>query len=321
MNRKEFLKSVSVLATGSLVGNAALGFHHMDQAALIPIIDTHQHLADFNRFGRDWAHPPVEGNYGMDEYKQAIKGLNIVKAVYMEVAAPAGRKYEEALYALEICKDRSTPTAGAVIYADLYKDDFKEYVAQFKNSDCIKGVRAGFRSEESLSDNRIIERIRFLGKIEMRLDFIVPPVWFPSMAKLIKSCPDTKFQADHCANADPKAFLNKSNLSIKPEHTHEEWRTGVAAIAAEKNVVCKISGLVSRMDGIGIIPENLAPTINACLDIFGPDRVMFAGDWPWCLKGTTLENWVNLLKQVVKNRPVRDQRKLFYDNAVRHYKI
>lgn len=309
------------MTLSSITAKSSLGATISGGENVPSIIDTHQHLVDFNRFGMDWAHPPVAGNFGIKEYKKAIKGLNIVKAVYMEVAVAPDRRYEEALYAIALCKDRSAPTAGAVVSADLYKDDFREYISQFKNTGCIKGIRAGFRSGESILDSRIVDNIRFLGELDMRFDFIVPPAWFPNMTRLIQLCPDTQFQADHCGNADPKAFFDHDILPAKPDHTREEWIAGITAIAAEKNVVCKISGLVSRMPGYAITAENLAPAIDHCFDIFGANRVMFASDWPWCLKGTTLGNWVSLLKQVVKTRSIKDQRKLFHDNAIRHYKI
>lgn len=320
MKRKEFLQSLSILAAASVGNSTSLYSGQQNHAPLLPIVDTHQHLADFKRFGKEWAHPPVEGNYGMAEYKQAIKGLNIVKAVYMEVAVPADKRYQEALYAIEICKNQHNPTAGAVIAADLYADDFRTYISQFKDATCIKGIRAAFKSAESIIDSRIIDNIRFLGELDKRFDFGVPPAWFPNMAKLIQLCPGTQFQADHCGNADPKAFLDNGTLG-KPDHDAGEWITGIKTIAAEKNVVCKVSGLVSRLPREAVTAENLAPAVNHCINIFGADRVMFASDWPWCLKGATLSVWVNILKQVVKNRSVEDQKKLFHDNAIRHYKI
>ncbi|MDO8994646.1 MAG: amidohydrolase family protein, partial [Daejeonella sp.] len=67
--------------------------------------------------------------------------------------------------------------------------------------------------------------------------------------------------------------------------------------------------------------ETLAPGINHCLNIFGSKRVMFASDWPWCLKDSELENWVNILKEFVKNRPYKEQKRLFHDNAVKFYNI
>ena len=67
------------------------------------------------------------------------------------------------------------------------------------------------------------------------------------------------------------------------------------------------------------MPNDLAPIINHCLEVFGPDRVMFAGDWPVCTGVATLRQWVHALKQVVQSRSIEQRRKLFCDNAVRVY--
>ncbi len=112
-------------------------------------MDTHQHLVDFSRFGIGWAKPPVEGNYGTREYLQAVKGLHVVKAVYMEVAVEPENRHREALYALELCGDNTATTVGAVIAADIYGDQFKSYISQFKGSSCVKGIRVWFQSGES----------------------------------------------------------------------------------------------------------------------------------------------------------------------------
>ena len=321
MDRQEFLTSVSLFGFASLSGKSLADIGEGDDASSLPIVDTHQHLVDFNRFGKNWANPPVAGNYGMAEYKKAIKGLNIVKAVYMEVGVAQDNRDEEARYAIELCNDKSNPTVGAVIAADIYSDDFRSNISKFKGMPCIKGIRAGFRSPESILDGRIVDNIRFLGDMGMRFDFIVQPTWFPNMAQLIKKCPDTQFHADHCGNADPRAFFDNTTQYGKPDHAGDEWIDGISSIAAQMNVVCKLSGLVSRSNGYPITAGNLAPVIDHCFEIFGAERVMFASDWPWCLKGMAVSGWVSLLKQIVKSRPFEDQKKLFHDNAIRHYKI
>jgi len=65
--------------------------------------------------------------------------------------------------------------------------------------------------------------------------------------------------------------------------------------------------------------DDLAPLINHTMDSFGPDRVMFGGDWPVCTLAATYKEWVDSLKQVVKSRSEEQQKKLFHDNAVRFY--
>src|SRR5262245_24710288 len=89
-------------------------------------------------------------------------------------------------------------------------------------------------------------------------------------------------------------------------------------LARRKNLVCKVSGLVNTAKKCWT-PDDLAPVVNHVLDTFGPDRVMFGGDWPVCLLGGTFAEWVGALKAIVAGRKAAEQRKLFHDNAVAFY--
>jgi L-fuconolactonase len=64
---------------------------------------------------------------------------------------------------------------------------------------------------------------------------------------------------------------------------------------------------------------DLAPLVNHCLDAFGPERVIFGSDWPVCLMGAPLAEWVTALRQIIADRPVPEQKLLLADNAVRFY--
>jgi L-fuconolactonase len=65
--------------------------------------------------------------------------------------------------------------------------------------------------------------------------------------------------------------------------------------------------------------DDLAPYVNHTMEVFGPDRVMFGGDWPVCTKAASYKQWVEALKSIVADRKTEEQRKLFADNAVRFY--
>jgi L-fuconolactonase len=172
MNRKKFLASASVLALASLPGSSSLsGIRSQNPSKPLPLIDTHQHLADLVRFGKGWTSPPVPGNYDMKAYMHAVRNVNMVKAVYMEVAVPVAKRHEEALYAIEMCKDKSNPTVAAVISANLMSPDFENYITQFKGSEYIKGIRYGFRSVEEMKDPLINQKRRSSGQTEYEFGF------------------------------------------------------------------------------------------------------------------------------------------------------
>lgn len=315
MNRKEFIAAAALLPFASPVVAG-----RQPSTPDLKLVDTHQHLYDTGRFASNWGSLPVEGDFGIQQYLKIAQALNIEKAVYIEVAVPPSRKHDEAMYAIELCEDNSNPTAGAVISYDLYSDDFIPYMSQFKRYPCIKGIRAGVRNEGDVADEKIIRHVRALGEMGMSLDFSVPPRLLPAMASLIGRCPDTLFLVNHCANVDPKAFAGK-NVPGYPDHSPRQWLTALQKIADHPNVACKISGVVTRSSGYLLNAANLGPAINKCLSVFGPDRVMFASDWPWCLRGIEVKGWVNILKQVVAKQSRADQEKLFYYNALKYYRI
>jgi predicted TIM-barrel fold metal-dependent hydrolase len=315
MNRKEFIAAASLLPFASS-GSAG----PKSETAAYRLFDTHQHLYETTRFSDNWGTVPVEGDFGMSKYLKVASEVNIEKAIYIEVAVPPARKHDEAMYAIELCADNSNPTAGAVISYDLYSDDFISYIAQFKKYSSVKGIRAGVRNQQDVSNEKIIKHVRALGEMGMSLDFSASPRWLGAMATLIQNCPDTLFLVNHCANVDPKAFAGK-NVPGYPDHSPQQWLTDLRRVAEQKNVACKISGVVTRSSGYLLNAANLGPAIKQCLSVFGPDRVMFASDWPWCLRGIDVKGWVDILKEVVVKEPRDDQEKLFYNNALKFYRI
>ena len=107
----------------------------------------------------------------------------------------------------------------------------------------------------------------------------------------------------------------------KPDHDPQQWKDDLAQVAEAPNVICKISGIVARVPGKEWDAGMLAPIINHCLDVFGPERVVFGGDWPVCLLGSSYRGWVEALKEIISNRPESEQRRLLHDNAVKFYSL
>jgi L-fuconolactonase len=159
----------------------------------------------------------------------------------------------------------------------------------------------------SCLDEKFIQGIRLLGELDKSYDLCVRQGELLDAAKLIDSCPDTRFILDHCGNA--KA----------PDKDRTQWKKDLAEVARRKHVVCKVSGIVASAEKGKWTADDLAPIVNHVLDSFGPDRVMFGGDWPVCTLGATYKEWVTALQAIVRDRKRADQEKLFHDNAVRVY--
>lgn len=307
-DRRDFLKAGAAIAAASVLPlNAA------EKPAMLPIIDTHQHLWDLDKFRLAWVkdHPTLEKNFLPADYRKATEGLNVVKAVYMEVDVVEPQQTAEAEYVTELCKKGERPTVAAVVSGRPASDGFEKYIDQFKNNKYIKGIRqvlhnpgnpAGFCLEE-----RFVRGIRMLGARGLSYDLCMRPGELTDAAKLIDACPDTRFILDHCGNGDVQAA------------DRSEWKKGMEAVARRKNVVCKVSGIVASAKPGQWTADDLAPIVNHTLEVFGPDRVMFGGDWPVCTLAASYRQWVEALKAIVHNRKEEEQRKLFHDNAERFY--
>ncbi len=73
---------------------APTGPHPEEPLPPLPMVDTHQHLWDLSRLKLPWLAGAghLNRSYLMDDYRRATAGLNLVKAVYMEVDVVAQQK-------------------------------------------------------------------------------------------------------------------------------------------------------------------------------------------------------------------------------------
>ena len=332
INRREFARQTAraALGAGSLGGLIAASGRTEEgkrsaKPAQLPIVDTHQHLWDLRKLRLAWlkSSPHINRSFVTKDYLEATEGLNVQKAIYMEVAVDKEDRLAEAEYVIGLCKRKDNPTVAAVISGSPGSEDFKQYITRFKGSPYIKGIRE-ILSREGLKrglwhSRQFVRSVRLLGELGMSFDLCMPPAALLDGAKLAEACPHTRFILDHCGNADPKAFRPPGNKDQTLRRAGAQWRQDIAELAGRKNVVCKISGIVARAPKGTWTADDLAPVINHCLELFGPQRVMFGGDWPVVTRVASFRQWVEALKQIIQNRARDEQRKLLHDNAVRFY--
>ena len=322
--RRQFLSTSSVTAL-ALVLQESVTATLKDATSDIPIVDTHQHLWDLTQVQPPWlsgAPKILSQTYGLAEYAKATEGLNVVQAVYMEVDVAPEDQVKEANTLLEICRSKKGPTVAAVISGRPGQVSFAPYIRRYAKEKEIKGVRQVLHAETAeramCLEPQFVASIKLLGELGLSFDLCMRPGELSDGLALAKQCPGTQFIVDHCGNAAPSAFLKNAPTEDKPTHDPQKWRDDIKALADQENVICKISGIIaSAPKGVPFV-ESLAPIVNHCLDSFGPDRVIFGGDWPVCLLGGSYKDWVTTLRQIVSSRPAVDQKKLFHENA-RHF--
>ncbi|MBM4068488.1 MAG: amidohydrolase [Planctomycetes bacterium] len=310
VSRRTFIAGLAATTTALAQASAA----DDNDKGQLRIVDTHVHLWDLKRFTLPWIEKdsPLARSFVMKDYQAAIRGLNVVKGVYMEVDVSPKQLVAEAEYVLDICRQGKTPLVAAVIGGRPGADDFPKYLQRFRGNRYLKGVRQVLQNPATkpgycLSEN-FVRGVRRLGELNLCFDLCMRPTDLGDAVKLVEACPDTRFILDHCGNGPLYA------------KDRTQWQRDMDRLARFKNTVCKVSGIVVEARPKWT-PDHLAPIINHTLRAFGSERVMFAGDWPVCTLRATFRQWVDALKTIVRERPAAEQRRLFHDNAVRFYAL
>ncbi|MBI1313144.1 amidohydrolase family protein [bacterium] len=316
ISRREFLAASAGLGAAALASSA---FAEKSKMTL-PICDTHLHLWDLSKFKLPWlagdAVQRINRSFVLSDYAEATAGQNVVKAVYMEVNVARDHQVAEAEYVIDLCRRDDNPMVGAVIGGSPQSSGFKAYFEMFADNDYIKGVRTVLhdpdRPKGLCLQPQFVDSVRLLGEHGKRFDLCMRPDELLDGAKLVDKCPQTRFVLDHCGNL---------SVQNKDADLRAKWEKGVKELAARPNVVCKISGIIVTANRDHWTPADLAPNMNFCMDTFGEDRVMFAGDWPVCTLTAPFASWAEALKTIVRDRSPAFQKKLFHDNAVKFYEL
>lgn len=314
MHRRQFLSAAAAgIAAAPLLADDP---SKKDDKKMLPVIDAHQHLWDPSKLKLNWLKKgdPLDATFGPDEYAAATKGLNVVKSVYMEVDVVADDRQKEADYVVGLCKDGKTTMAAAVIGGDPADKNFGTYIAQFKDSKYVKGVRRVLHSDQApagtMLKDEFVKGLQLMADLGMIFDLCVRPTDLPDVVKLLDKCPDTRFVLDHCGNPQAK-FTAKET---------DKWKADLAAVAKAKNIMVKVSGFLANGWEKGKWKaDDIAPVVNHTIDTFGPKRCMFAGDWPVVTKAASYAEWLTALREIISNRPEADQKRILHDNAERLY--
>ena len=154
-----------------------------------------------------------------------------------------------------------------------------------------------------------LEAMRLLPKYNLSFDICVFHPQLPNTLKMMRLCPEVAFVLDHIGKPGIKAGLA------------DPWRAHIREMAALPNVVCKLSGLTTEADPKSWTREQLRPCIDHVVECFGPDRILYGGDWPVSeLAGSYLQ-WLMTLDWATAGFSSADKRKLFRDNAVKAYRL
>jgi len=276
----------------------------------IMIIDSHQHF---------WKYEPVKHDWIDDSMAVIRKDFMPadLKKVYVEneidgcVAVQADQTLEETDFLLQLSKENDF-IKGIVGWVDLRAENIEEILKEYSKYPKLKGFRHVVQGE---ADHNFLLRPDFLRGIKalapynFTYDILVFPHQLGAVLEFVKKFPNQKFVIDHIA----KPYIK--------DGFYDGWAALMFEIGKQKNVYCKLSGMITEADFNTWTPAQIIPYMKLILYAFGWKKIMFGSDWPVCLVAGNYEKVKNLVTDFTANLGSTEQASIMGENALKFYNI
>jgi L-fuconolactonase len=279
-----------------------------------PIVDSHVHLYDVERFRYRWLEgvPQLKRTHLLGHFDAARGPIAVDKIVFAEVAVDPGFHIEEAAFIQELA-DKDHRLNGSVAHAPLERGpEVEKDLVALKKYPSVKGIRRLIEVERNPAfclDPAFIGALKLLPKYGLSFDICVKHWALVYAIELVKRCPEVNFILDHIGKPDIKNNLR------------EPWWGQIRELAQLPNVVCKVSGVITEADHRNWHKDQVKPYVAHVIECFGFDRVLYGSDWTVSDLTHAYPVWVEILDEVVAGVAVADVRKLYRDNAIRTYRL
>ena len=301
-----------------------------EAAAALPIVDAHHHIWDLALSSHPWlaAEPmpafrygdigPIRRSYLPADYRRDSARFNVVKTVYVEAEWNSADPIGETRWVHAMAARHGLPHA-MVAQAWLDRDDAAEVLAAQAAFPLVRGVRHKPRSAARPADARrgapgSMDCPRWragyarLGAHDLSFDLQTPWWHFDAAAELARDFPATAIILNHTGLPADRSAEGVAG-----------WRAAMELLAAEPNVMLKISGL--GVPGRRWTPELQGGVVRDAIRIFGVERAMFGSNFPVDALVATFEEIYGGLFEITRGMTEGARRGMFHDNAVRVYRL
>ena len=271
-------------------------------------IDSHQHF---------WHYDPGRAAWITDEMSVLKRDLlpeDLIPQLHANhvegsIAVQAAQSEAETTLLLELA-GRFDEIKGVVGWVDFCSPNLPERLEHFSHFDKLLGFRHIVQSE---TDARFMLRQDFLTGIgqlqqfEFTYDILIYPHQLPAAIELVERIPPQHFVFDHLA----KPLIRSGEISL--------WAEQIRLLAANPNVYCKLSGLITEADWRRWRRTDFTPYLDVVFDTFGIDRLMFGSDWPVCPLAADYREVKQLIAVYLDDFPIESRDKIFGGNAEMFY--
>ncbi len=280
-------------------------------------IDSHHHLWDLEIAQRGWLAgevlAPINRTFSMDDFYAERASAKIDKSILVQTLSD----YEEMKEFFNVAANHDS-VIGVVAWIDMSKSDCFENLEKYLDlpgANKLVGIRDGAQGRTDtqwLSSHQVVKNVSQLVQEGLTFDLLVDPPHLAASAKLVQQCPDTTFILDH---------IGKPNIGKADDGELKEWSKLIENLAANQNVLCKVSGMVTEANWKSWEKKDFKKYFDVVLNSFGADRIMFGSDWPVCKLAASYDQVANLAEFLVDDLSQTDKEKFWSLNALKAYGI
>ncbi len=282
------------------------------------MIDTHQHLLYPDRFTYAWTEDiaALHGAFPLEAYREAAAGTGIEGTVFMEVDVEAAQNASEARYFCLLAEDPANRILGVIASARPENEGFDTHLDAIAHPR-LRGIRRILHTQpdELSQSTRFRENVARLGARGLTFDICALQRQLPHARELVQAAPETTFVLDHCGVPDIAGNDAPTGDGWK------QWKRDITALAELPNINVKLSGITVYATEEQRNTEALRPYADVLLDTFGPDRMVWGGDWPVCNLGSGLPRWCELTRELLAPLADGERAKILAATARRVYRL
>lgn len=297
----------------------------------LPILDCHQHFFDARR----WRYPvftqrtagfeALVGDYTAlprvylpEDYTRDTGGLNVVKTVWAEFISDD--PVSEVGWAEKLAQATGRPD-GMIALVDFLSPDLDRTLDAYASVEHVRCVR------QHLGWHPTNPLLRYAP----RPDLLSDAAWRRGLASLrgrnllceieifASQLPDLASVAS--ANPDIRFVLPVMGWPVDlTSDGQAAWKRALVGVAACPNIAVKIFGM-ECIFGIHWTVPQVRPWILETIEIFGPDRCMFASHMPICKLACSYQRLYGAYFEVIMDFSSSEKRQLLHDTAATAYSL
>ncbi|GAA4267024.1 amidohydrolase family protein [Frondihabitans peucedani] len=280
------------------------------------VIDSHVHVWDLERAHYDWPDgsvPEIFRSIGLDEVRPSLAAAGVDRVVLVQAADDP----DDTATMLRTA-DRHDEVAGIVAYAPLERpQEAHDRLVELRRDPRVVGVRTLIHDQPDpdwILRPDVDEGLGVLEALGVPFDYVaVLPRHLEHLPALAERHPSLRIVIDHLA----KPPIGDPGSARWPGDT---WSVLMARAAENPLLSAKVSGLYSATaDAASWTQDQVRPFVEEAHRLFGPDRLLYGGDWPVSLTAGGYARCFDALSGIFADWPAADRAAVLGDNARRFY--